>query len=175
MLYKVVDNALPEEGFEEIKKLMLWNKDFPWYATDQVTFGEQGTKDGRVSNSYYLTHLFYYVGRPVSLTTLNLSTFLPVLKPLVDFLEPKSIVRIKGNFYPSTHNLLENDRHHDFSFSHNGAILYLNTCDGYTKLADGTKIDSVENRVVLFDPSEYHNSTTCTNQKGRFNINVNFF
>ena len=54
------------------------------------------------------------------------------------------------------------------------ALLSLNTCDGYTKLKDGTKIDSVANRVLLFDPCEEHCSTTTTNVKARFNINVNY-
>ena len=51
----------------------------------------------------------------------------------------------------------------------------MNTCDGYTKLKDGTKIDSVANRVLLFDPSKEHCSTTTTNVPARFNININYF
>ena len=64
--------------------------------------------------------------------------------------------------------------HKDYSFSHSGAILSLNTCDGYTKLKDGTKIDSVANRVLLFDASEEHCSTTTTNVSARINININY-
>ena len=32
-----------------------------------------------------------------------------------------------------------------------GAIFSLNTCDGYTKFKDGTKVESVANRIVIFD------------------------
>ena len=64
--------------------------------------------------------------------------------------------------------------HIDYNFSHSGAILSLNTCDGYTKLEDGTKIDSVANRILLFDPGEEHASTTTTNVSARFNINMNY-
>ena len=68
----------------------------------------------------------------------------------------------------------EHPQHIDYGFQHTAAVFSLNTCDGFTRLADGTKIDSVANRIVFFDGSSQHNSTTCTNQKGRFNINFNF-
>ena len=37
------------------------------------------------------------------------------------------------------------------------------------------KIESIENRALLFDPSIEHRSTTCTDAKGRININFNYF
>ena len=64
--------------------------------------------------------------------------------------------------------------HTDMEFSHTAAVLSLNTCDGYTKLADGTKVDSVENRIIFFDAGKAHCSTTTTNAKARFNIIVNY-
>ena len=64
--------------------------------------------------------------------------------------------------------------HSDFEFSHSGAVLSLNTCDGYSKLKDDTKINSVANRMLLFDASEEHCSTTTTNVFARININMNY-
>jgi uncharacterized protein (DUF1786 family) len=64
--------------------------------------------------------------------------------------------------------------HTDKNFSHTAALLSLNTCDGYTKFADGTKVDSIANRVVLFDAGENHCSTTTTNEKARINLIVNY-
>ena len=40
---------------------------------------------------------------------------------------------------------------------------------------DGTKIESVANRVLLFDSSRPHSSTRCTDQKVRVNINLNYY
>ena len=77
--------------------------------------------------------------------------------------------------YPNTQEIYEHGKHTDYDFSHKAAILYINTCDGYTKLADGTKIDSVENRMLLFDASTPHQSTTTSNTTARFNINFNYF
>ena len=61
-----------------------------------------------------------------------------------------------------------------FDFSHSAALFSLNTCDGYTKLKDGTKINSVANRVLLFDAGEEHCSTTTTDDFTRVNININY-
>ena len=65
--------------------------------------------------------------------------------------------------------------HIDYPFPHKGAILSLNTCNGYTKLEDGTKVDSVANRILLFDASTPHCSTTTSDTTARFNININYF
>ena len=90
-------------------------------------------------------------------------------------LDIKALIRIKINMYPNTEILKEHGMHIDFPFSHKTALLSINTCDGYTKLEDGTKIDSVANRILLFDASTPHTSSTCTNQPVRVNININYF
>ena len=96
--------------------------------------------------------------------------------PKGQYLEvPSSLDRIKINFYPNTSELHEHDMHRDYAHTHKGALLSLNTCDGYTKLKDGTKIDSVANRMLVLDSSELHCSTTCTDQPVRLNINFNYF
>ena len=84
------------------------------------------------------------------------------------------MIRIKANLFPNTHTLHEHPMHTDYDYCHSGAVFSLNTCDGYTKLKDGTKIDSVANRILLFDASEEHCSTTTTNVFARININMNY-
>ena len=86
----------------------------------------------------------------------------------------KALIRIKVNFYPHSKELIEHAPHTDDTFSHMGAVFSLNTCNGFTRLSDGTIIDSVENRIVFFDASTSHNSTTTTTDIGRYNINFNF-
>jgi hypothetical protein len=70
---------------------------------------------------------------------------------------------------------LEHGMHTDYDFSHTSAILSINKCDGYTKMEDGTKIDSVPNRIVIFDGSKPHTSSTTTDAPIRININYNWF
>ena len=89
---------------------------------------------------------------------------------------PKSLIRIKANAYPKNGNKIIKHRPHiDNSFEHKGAIFYLNTNNGKTILKDGTEIDSIANRMLLFDSSKSHSSTNCTDAKMRFNININYF
>ena len=44
--------------------------------------------------------------------------------------------------------------------------------DKIGKISD--KIENVENRLLLFDPQILHSSSTTSNAKGRFNININY-
>lgn len=84
-------------------------------------------------------------------------------------------MRIKINMYPNTEILKEHGMHSDYTFPHKTGLFSINTCDGYTKLEDGTKIDSVANRMLLFDGSNPHSSSTTTDQPVRVNININYF
>ena len=85
--------------------------------------------------------------------------------PTLEKLNIKSLIRVKANLYPySGETLYEHGMHSDDDFSHRAAILSLNTCDGYTKLEDGTKVESIANRMLIFDGNQKHCSTTTTSK-----------
>ena len=167
MKYEVIDNFLDEEYFDSLVTLLTdndkeGNRIMPWFLQSSIT------KQRVVEDTlFYMIHMFYDENRPVS-------PLCDKLIPLVKKLEVNCLLRIKANLYPNTHILQEHPMHEDYDFSHSSAILSLNTCDGYTKLKDGTKIDSVANRMLLFDASEVHCSTTTTNVPARININFNY-
>jgi len=171
--YDVFDDVLSKEQLSTILDSIVWNKDFPWYIHRKIEgkFVEE-------SPSFYGTHMFYYIGDPITLNCVNVSSSCPLVSPIVDFITNltgiKSILRIKGNFYPQTLTIIEHEKHTDFDYPHKSAIFYLNTCDGFTRLNDGTKIGSVKNRLLLFDGGTFHNSSTCTDEPARFNINFNY-
>ena len=175
MKYEVMDNFLDEEYFDSLVTIVTKAEStehgfLPWYFENNIAFPENDKNwksRERGDNLFYMTHTFYGGNTPMS-------QFYEKLIPLLGKLEIRCILRVKANLYPNTEILHEHPMHRDFSFSHSGAILSLNTCDGYTKLKDGTKIDSIANRVLLFDPSEEHCSTTTTNNFVRFNININY-
>ena len=167
--YKVIENFLPLKVFTQISKFMI---------PDEYMEGEQriewfyspnpsGGKTEQDRKSHYFTH--------VTFNHTLLSSFCTILQPCIDLLNIKALIRIKCNLYPNTHILTEHGMHIDHDFSHNAAILSINTCDGYTKLEDGTKIDSIANRILFFDASKAHCSTTTTNEPVRVNINFNYF
>ena len=84
------------------------------------------------------------------------------------------MIRAKANLYIRREKLVHHKDHVDTKFPHKGAIFYLNDNDGFTVLEDGTEIESRANRVLLFDPSKPHHSTSCTSDKRRVNININY-
>ena len=168
--YNVIDNFLPQEQFEEVRDSIMYHFDFPWYIHKRVnTVGKNCTEEYW---NWYATHTFY---RNDYATSLQCHRIYDIFIPrFVEMNIYHSLLRIKGNFYPHTETLKEHAGHRDYLYSNTGALYSLNTCDGYTKLCDGTKIPSVANRILIFDSSIIHNSTTTTNAAGRFNINFNF-
>jgi hypothetical protein len=160
--HHVIDNFLDKEYFTEIHDIITGEselgKHFPWFFQKQINYLIDKDED----YSFYLTHQLYN------------SVFYNKFKLFVDKLKSKKIIRVKANCYPHTHKIEEHKKHIDFDFPHKGCILSINTCDGATILEDGTKIKSVANRALFFDPSKYHGSTSTTNAKARFNINVNY-
>ena len=55
------------------------------------------------------------------------------------------------------------------------AIYYINTCNGYTEFEDGTKVESVANRLALFSGKLSHRGVRQTDTKSRCVINFNWF
>jgi len=173
MKHKVIDNFLDEEYFDELVTLFTdkektGNKAMPWYFQTSISYPKEYEKTELDSKLFLLYHMFYEGSSPKS-------AYYEKLIPLLEKLEVKSLLRIKANLYPFTETFYEHIMHTDFEFPHSTALLSLNTCDGYTKLKDGTKIDSVANRILLFDASEVHCSTNTTNVSARINININYF
>jgi hypothetical protein len=161
--YKVIDNFLPKENFLIIKETMLSNN-FPWYYYPDVSTRNQVSK----GMLFYMNHLLYKNEQSTN--------FFHIIKNnLLKFMDIKAILRVKANFYPNQNIKKLNEPHIDYPFSHKGALFSVNTCNGGTLLKDGTKIDSVENRILFFDPSLYHDVDYCTDQKIRVNININYF
>ena len=159
MNYKIVDNFLQKNDFDTIKNYIMGNN-FPWYYIDEVS--KKDVKDG-----FYFSHTFF--------KKVSYSEESKILFPILNILNPKSIIKIKANMYLKTSKIHEHGKHKDCEFNHNGFLFYLNTNDGFTRLKNGIKINSIENRGLYFDAGEEHNSSTCTNMDRRLNINFNYF
>ena len=118
-------------------------------------------------NEYYPFRADYKMVHIVYLNREIQSNFWNELNPLFSALDLLAVLRVKINLSKREEKVTEHGMHVDYSFPHKTGILSINTCDGYTKLEDGTKIDSVANRMLLFDASNPHNSSTTT---GRWRI-----
>ena len=169
MKYKVIDNFLDEEYFDSLVTLFtkMREDNTAWFFQSNIVYPKNHKKWKEENKLFYMTHTLYNQNAPMSPLYQNII-------PLLEKLGTRCLIRVKSNLFPNTHILHEHPMHVDYTYPHSGALLSLNTCDGYTKLKDGTKIDSVANRVLLFDSSEEHCSTTTTNNSPRINININY-
>ena len=188
---KVIDNFLSQSEFEIICKNTIEREDLQFTFVSNVENVGSGSDDYW---SWYLIHMVYSktaspksflmdvagfqevesspLAEPQSEIYTNIcDKFVPRFKQVANF---RNLIRIKINAYPYTNIVKEHKDHIDSDFKHTGAVFSLNTCDGFTKFSDGTKVESVANRIVFFDASKFHHSSTTSNAKLRYNINFNF-
>ena len=169
---KTIQDFLPKQSFDRLSQI-IFAPTFPWYLTTSVASPYLKSKEN--SKLFYMSHLVYEKEKYVKVNPNDQTIIDLLLEKLAPEEGNLQLIRMKINFYPNTTELHEHDYHRDFEYSHMGAILSLNTCDGYTKIREtDTKYYSWANTLLSFDPSEDHCSTTTTNAVGRFNININY-
>ena len=167
----IVDNFLSESDFRNIEEKIFWNPEFPMSLFPFIASKEH---DKEIDNKYNWFGQHYIYDRSVPMSPfydLIGSIILPRIEKITGL---RALIRIKINFYPVSPTIMEHAMHKDFDFPHRGALFSINTCNGYTTLKDGNKINSVANRVVFHDPSIEHSSSSTTDAKGRWNININY-
>lgn len=164
----ITDNFLPQEQFAEIENLML-GSELPWYYNPTIDY-----YDNNIHNSFQFTHLFYIAWMPQS-------NYFENLRGLLSELKVFSVQRIKANLLARTDKQIVNQFHVDEdSLSSKElsrfttGIFYINTNNGYTEFEDGTKVESVANRMVTFPSNIEHRGTSCTDEKTRVLINFNY-
>ena len=159
--YTITENFLDDEAFKFIEQQLMGTQ-FPWFFQPGVV---EENDDGLWT---YLAHQFFAENRPQS-------NYMQLLQPLLDSITPKAIIRAKANCYQRSEKIHQHNFHIDGDYDHNLSILSINTCDGFTVLEDGTKIESKRYRLLTINGSKKHASTTCTNTQNRINIGVNYF
>ena len=172
---KIEDNFLDQLEFDELQTCMMGGE-FAWHYSDIIDYEDDEDK-------FQFTHMFYTDGAPRS-------PFIHILNPIVKIIKPISLIMIRSNLLTRTSNIVENEFHHDISSYDDEnrktifpeklkqlttSIFYVNTNNGYTEFEDGTKVESVANRLVTFPANMKHYGTSCTDEKRRVVINFNYF
>ena len=170
MELKIIDNFLPEREFQILVNAITGiSPAIDFRVVSTVEDSASGSEDYW---SWYMIHMIYSMDMPQSKIYSDICRmFVPKFYEVANF---KTMSRIKINAYPYTNIVKEHKEHTDTNYSHTGAVFSINTCDGYTKIKGETKVQSIANRIVFFDASEPHQSTTTSNAKLRYNINFNF-
>jgi len=162
-MFDVYDNFLSKEELQNLKENILENVYFPWYcSTYKVSPG-----DGIVQ--FY--HMFY--------ENFNInSQYYKSLQTIINKINPSAIRRIKANLTYREKAFKNFDFHTDFPSNFENqktGIFYMNTNNGKTVFENGEKIDSVENRMVIFSANLKHTGTTHTDTSIRCVINFNWY
>ena len=163
-----IDNFLDALDFTALQSTVT-DANFPWFYQNSVAWKsmEDGFEDG--PHNFQFVHNFYERHAPNS-------GFLKLIEPILDKLNPTAIIRIKANLLCRTKKNEEHGMHVDYKDPRiTTAIFYCNTNNGYTKFENGDKIESIENRAVVFNNSLYHSGSSCTDEKIRVVININYF
>ena len=165
---KIEDNFLEQKEFDRLQTLIM-GFPFDWHYCQSITTYEID------KDNFQFVHTFYRYDSPRS-------SYFENLKPILEIINPISIYRIKTNSRTKTSKNEESSFHSDMDIMSEEkrkqwttSIFYVNTNNGYTEFEDGTKIESVENRMVTFPTNLKHRGTSCTDEKIRVVINFNYF
>ena len=168
----VQDNFLSKDYFQELKDV-VFSHQFPWYMVgvlDEYTPGSALIK-GNPSSDVQMVHMAY-VDHQVY------SDFFHALKPMFEDMDLFSCFKVKLNWLKRQETIVEHGFHVDYPEAPDGnltSILYMNTNNGYTKFEDGTKIESIENRLITFPVHLKHTGSTNTcDAQFRCVMNINW-
>jgi hypothetical protein len=160
-MIEIIDNAIPQEDYQKLHDT-LFGIHFPWYYANGINL---------IPDDYYqFIHSFYYNHRPQS-------TYADLLDPILLRLDLVAIIRIKGNLTPNTPTIIEHGMHLDITndpYAKNPKSAFPGKTAVYTTFENGQKIESIANRLVTFDSNLKHSGSSCTNQKMRCVININY-
>jgi hypothetical protein len=162
---EIIDNFLKLEKFNELQTLMMSHGEFPWYYNDTIVTVDDD------HGEFQFTHIFYQYNLPDSQYYMNLD-------PITVKLKQNAIIRIKANLLMKTPEIIQFPFHIDIDHvesPYTTSVFHVNTNNGHTIFKDGTKVESVANRMVIFPGNMYHTGTTCTDEQRRVIINFNYF
>ena len=163
-MFKIKNNFVSSNLLKKINSLMT-NVNFPWYFQDRIT------RENDDNKKFYFTHILY------SFNKINSQFYESIMPEFIEKLNIKNLLRVKLNLYTQTHKIIEHDYHTDSTTNepHKTALFYVNDNNGFTIFKKPfKKIKSEKNKCVIFDGSQEHKSTTCTNKLYRLTLNINY-
>jgi hypothetical protein len=157
--YKVIDNFLEEKTHKDIQNVLM-SPDFPWYFQKSMT----GKDSNIFSHSIFKEHLV-------------MSPFYELMSPFLIKMECKALSEIRLNLSINKYIQESSNWHVDRFYKCFTSIFYVNTNNGYTLIDKDKKIkiESKENRMLIFDSQIKHMAVLQTDVERRIVINFNFF
>ena len=187
---EIIDNYLDQSEFIQLQNFLMGSA-IPWYYLDGVSYApssvdrrnenfwkKQTKETQKIEADGFLFSVFFYSDN------VPRSPELEKFEAILNKLDLVSLWRIKANLLTRTPTNIEYAYHVDNAMLEHDqeklkqwttAIYYVNTNNGYTRFEDGTKVESVANRICIFPSDMKHGSATCTDEKRRIVVNFNYY
>lgn len=164
--YAAYDNFLPYQEFGLLKDYMSHR--IGWHISGKINCNDVSNKDFYLVNSIFNNQR--YAREQWSKDT-DINPFINITSKIhID-----ALMRIKANLYIGSNVNDIHAPHIDYEFFNIGALFYVTNCDAPTYMADGTGIESKENRLLIFNAATPHSSSAPTDTSYRMTININYF
>ena len=163
MSIQLYDNFLDKGIFNILQDFFL-GPEVLWSWCDNVSEPAECSE----LDNYQFYHMLFEDGQPKSEALMKVF-------PILDKVNSGRVIRVKANCNPRHTEIIKYGMHIDQSVECTTAIYYVNTNNGYTEFEDGSRVESIENRLVTFPSYMKHTGTTCTDQKRRIVINFNYY
>ena len=169
--FEVVENFLDQENLNHLK-IFFMSPRSQWRFKDSLVDKDKQKKDGYFVHSFRDIHPITFKDvLPISPNYSVLFNFMEKLKNKVNF---KQILRIRASLFPRREYLKADTFHVDYPINHKVCIFYINSNNGYTLFKSGEKVDSIENRLLIFDGLKEHATVVQTDKPARYIININY-
>ena len=155
----VVDNFLPPEEFIQVHK--WFTHELHWFYNPYVN------KEGDHPDDYQFQHVFLLPDRGV------VSDYMFYLQPFMGRIPASEWIRVKANLRTKSDEVRVGGFHIDYEDC-TTSIFYFNDNDGQTSFESGGYVKSVANRLITFPSNIRHSGSTCTDEKARFVLNLNY-
>ena len=158
---QVIDNFLNAEQYAALEPMVM-SDHLDWYWNEGICYDDDGL--------FQMTHTVFDSSKDLK------SPLFFHCKSLLNKLGG-SARRIKANLTTKCHSHVHTGFHTDFTedeFIGKTAVYYVNTNNGYTEFKSGVRVNSIANRMVIFDSKYEHAGVTSTDTNRRVVLNINF-
>ena len=165
--YKIIDNFLDKEIFYKFQKEIFNIENIPWFYRNSQTEEAFNDED---DVGYFSLCFFNNLHN-------DFNKFDFFLNKIYEKLNCKALIQSVAVLVLKQKEIKKIYFHTDYPFKCNTAIFYMNTNNGATILdeKEKIKIDSIENRMLIFDSQIKHCRIPQSDTRSRIIININYF
>ena len=162
---KIIKNLVKPKFFKPISEYISGSY-FPWFLNKGINNSE-----GKDEKHFQFTHTFVKNRGIVNTPKQHMS----VIEPILSALDVNEVLRCKLNLTTRTSEPITHGLHVDgIEDATHTAVFYLNTNNGATVFENGKKYQSIANQAVIFNPDLKHSGISCTDEKVRLVLNINY-